>query len=278
MTVNAFTDPEAITLAMVALASIGASISTLEWLANRNQLRPGGLFAWDVIGTRQFLAGKPLRTRVLGRLLAYRRYCLVLLVRVIALAVLPVIVWMELRAAIVILLTVVVATTLLVNLRSPYGQDGSDQMFVQIHLPLLLAFLVGTTLTLKIAIWYIALQACLSYFTSGMAKAVSPMWRGGNVVFRIFNTRTYGYEPVATLLLARPRLTRVVDWSAFTIEMAFPLAIVLGFPAVLFFIAWGVAFHTMNALVMGLNSFFWAFVGTYPAVLYVAAVVSSHSW
>jgi hypothetical protein len=263
---------------MVTLASIGACISTLEWLANRRQLRLGGLFAWDIVGTRQFFAGKPLHDCVLAPLLGYRGYCRVLVIRVAALIALPVAVWMTFRPAVLTLLIVVVVTTLMVNLRSPYGLDGSDQMLVQIYMPLLLAYLAGSTIALEIAIWYVALQTCLSYFTSGAAKAISPMWRRGDIAFRIFNTRTYGYEPVATLLLGRPGLTRLVDWSAFTVEMAFPLAIVLGFPWVFFFIAWGVAFHAMNALVMGLNSFFWAFVATYPALLYAAAVVSYHAW
>ena len=147
-------------------------------------------------------------------------------------------------------------------------------MTTQIHIPLLIAYIAGTPLALDVAIWYIALQSCLSYFTSGIAKALSPVWRKGNNVFRIFNTRTYGYEPAARLFLNRPRLTRVADWSAFTVEMAFPLSVLLGYPAAMLFILWGVTFHAMNALVMGLNSFFWAFVATYPAILYVAITLS----
>lgn len=34
------------------------------------------------------------------------------------------------------------------------------------------------------------------------------------------------------------------------------------------FFAWGLLFHLANALVMGLNSFIWAFVATYPAILF----------
>jgi hypothetical protein len=276
MSSDTFTDPATIALAMLIITGVGASISTLEWLANRKQLQSGGLFAWDVLGTRQFLAGKRRLQSTFDWLLAYRHYCVVLVVRVVALVVLPIAVWLELRLTTVALLSIVVCTTLLVNVRSPYGMDGSDQMLIQVQLPLLLAFCVGTTPALQIAIWYIALQACLSYCASGVAKAVSPIWRKGNVVFRIFNTRTYGYEPAARMLLGRPRLTRVVDWSAFMVETAFPLALIVGFPAVFLFIAWGVTFHAMNALVMGLNSFFWAFVATYPAVLFAAAIVSEH--
>ena len=30
----------------------------------------------------------------------------------------------------------------------------------------------------------------------------------------------------------------------------------------------GLLFHMFNAFVMGLNKFFWAFLSTYPAILY----------
>jgi hypothetical protein len=53
-------------------------------------------------------------------------------------------------------------------------------------------------------------------------------------------------------------------------EVAFPLALPLGYPYGLVLLGWGVVFHAANALVMGINSFFWSFVATYPAILYCA--------
>jgi hypothetical protein len=180
--------------------------------------------------------------------------------------------------AIVTCLCVVVGTSLLMTLRSPFGMDGSDQMAVHVFGALLIAYSTGSPLCLSIAIWYIAIQSLFSYFVSGLAKALSPVWRSGGTIGRIFNTRTYGYEPAARFLLVRPGLAKLTDWTAFTFEMMFPLCIVLGFPVVLLFLAWGVAFHAINALVMGLNSFFWAFAATYPAILYVALQHPARHW
>jgi hypothetical protein len=270
VTAASLTNVHTAALLVAAIAALGSLISTLEWLANHRQLRRGGLFSWPVVRTRQALVGRRLRTRVLDGLLEYRPFCGVLTVRALVLAALPPLLAFAPRPAIVVDLGLVVATTLLLNLRSPYGMDGSDQMSVQIFVPLLLAYAAGSTLALQIAVAYIGVQAAFSYLASGAAKAVSPIWRSGNTVFRIFNTRTYGYEPAARLLLGRPRLTRVVDWSAFTIEMLFPIGLVAGLPVLILFLLWGVTFHAMNALVMGLNSFFWAFVATYPAVIYLA--------
>jgi len=263
-------NPETAAVLIALVACVGSLISTFEWLANRRQLQPGGLFSWSVVSSRQGVLSTDLGRSLLGGVLQYRPFCAVLVIRTVALAALPPLVWLGTRPSIVVSLCVIVGTSLLMSLRSPFGMDGSDQMAVQVFGALLLGYSGGSTLSLQIAIWYIAVQAALSYFVSGFAKALSPIWRRGDgTVFRIFNTRTYGYEPVARALLQRPRLTRLVDWSAFTIEMLFPLGIVLGFPAVIFFLLWGVTFHAMNALVMGLNSFFWAFVATYPALVYV---------
>jgi hypothetical protein len=40
----------------------------------------------------------------------------------------------------------------------------------------------------------------------------------------------------------------------------------------------GALFHLLNAFMMGLNKFFWAFVSTYPALIYCHYLVSNHVW
>ncbi|SNS20880.1 hypothetical protein SAMN06893096_102511 [Geodermatophilus pulveris] len=272
---QAVLEPRVVVLGTTTLAGVGASISTLEWLRNARQLAPGGLYDWAIVGSRRFAVGTRLRARVANRLLEYRGFLAVLGIRFLSVLLLPAAVLAGTRVAIVAVLAVVVGTTLLMNLRTVYGMDGSDQMTTQVYGALLLGYLPGTSLALSAALWYIAVQACFSYFVSGAAKAVSPQWRSEGVIFRIFNTQTYGYEPVARFLRNRARLTWSLGWSAFLVEMAFPLALVVGFPLVVLFVLWGVAFHVMNAVVMGLNSFLWAFAATYPAVVHVAAVLAS---
>jgi len=44
----------------------------------------------------------------------------------------------------------------------------------------------------------------------------------------------------------------------------------------LVFLGWGLAFHLMNALVMGLNSFLWAFLATYGAIIYCCMQFSTY--
>lgn len=262
------TDPKSYILLIATIASLGASISTLEWLYNRRQLMDDGLFSWPVIASRPLTVEPGLLVSGLNWLLSFRPFLCILALRFVALLSLPVVLGLDVSP--VLILAIIVATSLLLNLRSPYGMDGSDQMSTQIFGALFLGYLAGSPLGLKVSLWFVAGQTCLSYLTSGVAKALSPHWRGGAAVFAVFNTRSYGYEPVAHFLYRRPRATKFLTWSAVAMECIFPLVLFVGYPGCLVFIAWGVAFHLMNAVVMGLNSFFWSFVATYPAILYVA--------
>jgi hypothetical protein len=275
-------DPAIYELSVALIACVGGLISTLEWISNRRQMRDDGLFSWAVFETRGVVIKPEVLERQLNRLVSFRPFLCILGLRLIALVCLPVALWSGHGSAAI--LTILFGSSLLMHFRCPFGMDGSDQMLTQIFGALLLGNLSGSYVGHKAALWYIGAQACLSYFTSGMAKAVSPHWRDGNVVFAIFNTRTYGYEPVARLLLSRPGATRALGWGAVFMECVFPASVLVGFPACLLFIAWGVAFHVMNAVVMGLNSFFWSFVATYPAVIYCSIAIGTvlqplfHRW
>lgn len=250
------------------IACVGGVISTSEWLSNHRQLKDDGLFSWAVFRTRGAIIRPQVLERSLDALVSRRPFICILALRLVALFCLPITLWFDHGSAAT--LAVICFTSLLMHFRCPFGMDGSDQMLTQIFGALLIGQLSGSALGHKSALWFIAAQACLSYFTSGMAKAVSPHWRDGKVVFAIFNTRTYGYEPAARWLHNSPGTTRVLGSGAVFMECIFPISILVGFPACLLFIAWGVGFHIMNAVVMGLNSFFWSFVATYPAVIYCA--------
>jgi hypothetical protein len=264
-------NPATYIFAIALIACTGAAVATLEWIACRPQLKDDGLFSWKVIGTRDSAVGEGFWCRLLNWLLSFRPFVGLLAVRLAALIALPVA--LRLGRGVLPALSVIILTSLLMHFRSPWGMDGSDQMLTQIFGALFLSAAAGTELATEAALWFIALQACLSYATAGIAKAVSPYWHGGNAVFAIFNTRTYGYEPIARFLISQPELTKAMTWGAVCMESAFPLALVAGYPGCLLFIGWGFTFHLMNAGVMGLNSFLWAFTATYPAVIYAAVEI-----
>ena len=68
----------------------------------------------------------------------------------------------------------------------------------------------------------------------------------------------------------RAGLCAAAAWFVIAFEVTFPLALVLGPTGVAVYAAVGALFHVSNAVLMGLNTFVWAFVATYPAVLFCA--------
>jgi len=270
------TNANLITLITVSILGIGSFVSTLEWLTNRKQLRSDGLLSFDVLGSRPLLIGQRISARAFRRVLGYRSYCSMLIVRLSALAMLPLSIALHRQMPTVLLLGVILITGSLIHVRSPFGLDGSDQMTTQVYGALFIGTALGGGVFLEIALWYIAAQSALAYFASGTAKLVSPIWRKGGVTQRVFNTRTYGHEAAARLIMAHTQIGRSLDWVAIGAETLFPLCLVAGFPLVFAFLAWGIVFHFANAAIMGLNSFFWAFVSTYPAILFTASMIQTH--
>jgi hypothetical protein len=120
--------------------------------------------------------------------------------------------------------------------------------------------------------WFIALQSVFSYLAAGVAKAVSSQWRSGECVLPILRTTAYGQRKVASILAGSEHFPRLAGWATIIFELSFP-TVLFGFrPAVLGLLIAGVMFHAANAVLMGLNCFFWAFLAAYPAILFVTHV------
>lgn len=252
-----------------ALVSVGVVVTSVEYLVNRRDYAEGGLYAWSIQSERRVFVRHRRLAAVARGVLDVPGFLGVLAVRAASAAALVVAVARG-GTANAPLLVLLVATTAVVNFRHTYGLDGSDQMtFVVLVSLAIYALAPGGSAAGKAAIVFVALQACLAYAASGFAKLVSPKWRGGGAMFAVLNTESYGRRDVAMLLARLPRLSRVLNWGVVAFECAFPLALLGGgFTTGAF--ALGIAMHLGIALCMGLNSFLWAFVATYPAVFYVA--------
>jgi hypothetical protein len=126
---------------------------------------------------------------------------------------------------------------LLMKQRSVYGLDGADQMYVVVFLGLAVYELMPQgSLASAAGLIYIGAPTVLSYLIAGCVKIAGPSWRDGTAIGGIMTTKIYGNSAAAAVLQGR---------------------------------AAGVLFHAANTALMGLNSFFMAFVASYPAVAYV---------
>ncbi len=121
----------------------------------------------------------------------------------------------------------------------------------------------------RAGLWYVTLQSLTSYFVSGWVKLLRPEWRTGRALPVFLDTGVYG--PIAPGSVYRhPAVARGVAWLFTVWEGLFPLAL-LDLRLAVFFCASGAVFHYLVFWFFGLNRFFWAWLATYPAVLYCAA-------
>ncbi|MEY3666079.1 MAG: hypothetical protein RLZZ153_2261 [Pseudomonadota bacterium] len=133
----------------------------------------------------------------------------------------------------------------------------------------ILALIFDSQLGWRAALWYVALQSLSSYFVSGWVKLMHPGWRSGAALPVFLNTGVYGPLPLSSPF-RHPLVARICAW-AFTIwEGLFPLALLDVRLAVLF-CAVAALFHGLVFWFFGLNRFFWAWLATFPAILYVAS-------
>ncbi|WP_414504473.1 hypothetical protein [Streptomyces sp. NEAU-L66] len=150
-----------------------------------------------------------------------------------------------------------------------YGGDGSDQLSFQTQLVSSIARCGQKNPAIVDAcLWYVALQSTLSYTVSGVVKLCGPEWRSGTALPHILRTETYGDRGAFRLISRYPTMGKAVSHSVVVIECAFPVIFLRGGRYAPLILATTGTFHLVNARVMGLARFFWAFLGTYPAVLY----------
>jgi hypothetical protein len=255
---------EQICFLILRVCGIGLALSSLEVLAARDLQRDEGLLSWSVASHRY----RWLQNTTLSTLLRYPNVLFLHGLRILGCAALFV---NHLNTTMGTSLVLVIAlTSLILMLRNGYGHDGADQMSLIIFLSYSLARLEGTQVSLLLFLWFIAAQSCLSYCVAGFAKLSAAGWRNGTFLPGILAQHFYGSPVVSDYLKQHPGVARAASSSVIFWECTFP--VVMFVPAKLRWaiLGVGIAFHCVNGLLMGLNSFVWAFASTYPAIMYCA--------
>lgn len=246
------------------IAGIGVLISSLEILLRPAATCDASWNSWRVLRLRRRWSSTGWPGRIFDGLLGYPRDLAGVAARSVAAVALAV---GDISGALeASLLWVVTVSLALRGLRTPYGGEGSDQVFLLIFGALAMAATFGGQ---QIALWFIAAQVCLSYFTSGFAKILHAGWRDGTALLAVLRTRSWGNERAARWLADRPSWCRWLSRALIGAEAAFPLVLLAPPPLLPLLIGAGITFHLAVAAVMGLNCFVWSFAATYPAVAYI---------
>lgn len=258
---------------MERLTGIGTLVSAAENLANWRSFQDAEMLSWRVARTRhRWLSGKV--GDVVGVAMSPPGIFGVFAGRVAAAATLVVPGVPNLAKGSASAYLAVTAGAL--HLRTPYGSDGSEHMSTISSTCQALARAFGRDR--KAQEWilrFVAAQSALSYAAAGFAKLVSPVWRNGTAVRDITRTRMYGHRLTHSLLTRFPFLSKLLSRTTIVGELAFPAVFIAPKPVARLLLGVASSFHLGNAVVMGLNRFVPAFLGTYPAIAHCARHLST---
>lgn len=151
--------------------------------------------------------------------------------------------------------------------QGPYN-GGSDRMGLLALWCLTLCRCLPPGKGQEIAFGYLGAQLILSYFISGWVKIVNPDWRNGTALRQVFAFSAYPVSESLRGWAQRPGLLRVMSWGVMGFELAFPLTL-LSQPSLIVGLGVAAVFHLANACLFGLNRFFWTWLATYPAILWL---------
>ncbi len=250
------------------VGAVAVLISSLEMLARPGVFADTGLLSWSTEQLRARWLTHGALARALG--MAFRSPGVLWIVGLRAAAAMMVVASPRPGGALV---AAVALTSLLLMVRDAYGNDGADQMGLITFVAAGFAHLRPTHAVVAAVLWFLALQASLGYFTSGIAKLAGPRWRSGAGLVGVLETQTYGARALSGLLRKHPGLALACSWVVILGESLFPAVLAAPQPVAMALLAFGAVFHLGAAAVMGLNTFLWAFPATYPAVWWCA-----HSW
>jgi hypothetical protein len=259
------------TLYLVAVtSSVGVVISCLEMLTLHHEFSPTGLFSWDVQRIRSSWFRNGILFPLYDRIFAYPAILLVIAARLTGALLIPFGYGNHFRfwAGCII----VGVTSLLLAVRGTDGRNGSDQMTAVTFVSLALSLSSNSSFVWKVELFFLSAQLCLSYLTSGILKIREKGWRTGCYLTLALRTRAYGKRSIWNVLRNYPRLALVTSNGVILFECSFALAMILPVKYSWPILVSGVLFHASNAAVIGLNTFFWAYIALYPAVIWCSQV------
>ena len=157
--------------------------------------------------------------------------------------------------------------------RLPYSLDGADQM-VYFAVITFLVMSLGTIFSeafIYLGAIVLSLHVGICYLTSGLAKLSSRSWRSGKALVGIMNSGEFGNRLFSQMLDKKPRLTALCSWGIISGHIFSGITILfLGGTTVILALTISFCFHLSVALFMRLNGFIFAFIATYPSVLFTS--------
>lgn len=152
---------------------------------------------------------------------------------------------------------------------------GSDAMTLLLTGGLALVAIVGVQSTFGLGcVYFLGLQAALSYFKGGWVKIRQSGWRSGEILKEILNVPQLGVPPRVRYWSQNPSLMKGLSWGLLAFELLFPLSLLFKTTLLMAMIV-AMSFHILNIWLFGLNRFFWIWVASYPLLWILASQLQS---
>jgi hypothetical protein len=251
------------------LAGAGIFWSTLRHIVTRHY-GPDAIYPWRLGDQRPTGWWE----RVAARLLEYPGLSLILLLRSLAGLWTSASSLIDTPAAPAV--TLLLLTSLIKAWRLRLINEDAEVMNLTVLFPLAFhTWQRNDSILAAAGLWFICVQLCIAYLSSGLSKLNSSAWKKGVALTHIYDGSLLRNPAMARSLNDRPRLAQLLCWSTMALEILFPIALFAPPPFMLMFLAAGAVFHLGVAITFGLGSFMWAFLAAYPAVAFVNGSISA---
>jgi hypothetical protein len=244
----------------VQLISFALFLQTIEYLKIRQSMSDSGVWSWRIL-CDEFAAFPRWIRWILDSLLLYPNVIYLLAFQMA----LTLIFFMGFWFPLIPVSLFFTSTLMSVRFRGNFN-GGADYMTSIVLAALIIA--QSFSKFQEVALYYIAVQACLSYFIAGLSKIRRQDWRSGEALRGFLSTTNYDIPPLARELAKNHRLILLCSWLVMIFECLYPFAL-LNQTATTLILVFGLLFHLANFYVFGLNRFVFAWLATYPALYFV---------
>lgn len=249
--------------AVECLCAVSLLIQTLEFFRIQPALKESGIWTWS--RQRQELSHSALWMQKLADFIYQDRHHHVHLILRAATAA-TLFFGMNIFSSVFLFVSTLI---ILIRWRGAFN-GGSDFMTLAVLTGLLITQLIlpilGAATAYRAGLWFITIQAASSYFISGSVKLFDENWRNGRALSFFISGAIFG--PLQDNSIYKKHWFAIAScWSFIVWESTFPLALIGPVWAVVW-CSIAALFHFLVFWHFGLNRFFWAWLCTFPAIIY----------
>lgn len=174
-----------------------------------------------------------------------------------------------------IICLVILIILLWTHSKNSFGKDGGDQMLVFVFICLSIPLINLESVFIKqLTMFLLAYQVMFSYLVASFSKLKGELWRNGKALTGISYSNLYGNKKLYSILIKTPFLSGILSFLVISFQLIFPITLIFPINIFLVFFLIGFLFHLFNSVVLGLNSFLFSFLSTYPSLLYLNYLIN----